>query len=58
MSTVIYLHCDQCNADRRAENPPLGWMNLGIVGDYDDQHHFCSKVCLREWASTKELPSC
>ncbi len=55
---VEFIQCDVCEKKHDAEYVlPPEWVTTVQHNHYqlEEEHHFCSKVCLVKWASEKEL---
>ena len=54
---VEFIQCDVCEKKHDAEYVlPPEWVTTVQRNRYqlEEEHHFCSKVCLIKWASIKE----
>ena len=54
---VEFIQCDVCEKKHDAEYVlPPEWITTVQHNRYqlEEEHHFCSKVCLIKWASEKE----
>jgi len=55
---VEFIQCDVCEKKHDAQYMlPADWIRTIQRTNYglEEEHHFCSKVCLIKWASEKEV---